>query len=247
MKFLYVVSPDFLRPIVKESAEYSFAIKGYCSVEEGASNLLNSNMEDLCGFALVFFELPQDLTPLVKLINELNRIAKDKVVVLCTMVKDGLEVLNKYLEIDNLRFFLLSDLDSMTDVVIKRSIFGTIVSETEQPYLEDYKSEEVVQGSPKDNSWFNILNEKVISLSEPVITAPDIHRAVSQDEIANKWQDVDDMFYFLRKAQIKKKYKDQGNPKADDNLFEGLLKFSKDFEEELLCRSLYDLIKEGSL
>ena len=247
MKFLYLVSPDFLRTIIKESMNYSFAIKGYYSVEEGLDNLLYSNVEDLCGFALVFYELPQDLTPLVKLINEINLIAKDKSVVLCTMMKEGLDVLNKYIQIDNVNFFLLSDFDSMTDVIIRRSILGTIVSETEPSYLEDYVSKKLERGTPSKSSWSVILNEKVLSLSEDVINAPDIHRAISHDPIAKKWQDVDDMFYFLRKAQIKKKYNDTSNSDADDNLFEGLLKFTKDFEESLICKSLYSLIKEGNL
>ena len=64
--------------------------------------------------------------------------------------------------------------DDMTDIVIRRDLFGTIIRETDEPYLIDKdepKNEEPDRGMPK---YEPILPKDVNGLYEPISTVADV-------------------------------------------------------------------------
>ena len=240
MKFMYVVSPHFLRPIVAESSDFSFAVRGYCSIRDGVDNLKFSNFEDIKGFIFCFYELPKKLMPLVKFINYLDDLC-EKPVVICSCVKDGMSLLIKHVHHKHIKLFVVTPVDDMTDIVIRRDLFGTILRETDQPYVKESKKEteeEQDRGMPK---YVPILPKIVNRLYDRVIQTDDVQSALNFDTALRFYKGNSDILYFLRTQQILKK-----NGKFVDKSNE-LAKILKNNPDKYMYKALYRMIEEGKL
>lgn len=246
MKYVYVVSPDYLEAMYEQSIPFSFDIKGFCSIEQGIKNLGRTNISEIIGFAIVLHSLPTELAPLIQLINKINLISSGHTVVLCLYFKEGFDILENYLDIYNIDLFLYTGFQDVTDAGLRRGIYGTIIKNTSEPYNynTDLKEMENLVG-PQIQHYDPIFNEKINLLVEPIVSATDIRRATQNDTILQSYDDdTDQMFRFLRGEKINKKYK---NDFDSSELFNRLLKEENDISKRLLFSSLYKLIQEGKI
>lgn len=242
MKYVYVISPDFLRPLVEESKDYSFAIRGYYSVEEGINNLKFSNMDDLLGFVILFKSLPRRLTPLVNFINHLDFLC-DKPVVLASMDKSGMNLVINNVTHDNIKLFLCTPIMDMTDLVIKRDLFGTIVRESFSPYKFKELDNKTLNKKDFVHSKFlyeSILNKDTLLIAEPVIKAMNVNMSLESDPVLRSLSPSNPMHY-LRTLKIFKYY---NIDKDSDLVFQDLV---KDRDDKILLKGIYNLVKKGRI
>lgn len=243
MKFIYAVSPDFLKPLAIESKEFSFAIRGYCSVKQGIKNLKFSNQEDLLGYVLLFYELPREVSPLIDLIHRIDFVSKKGTpVVFCSMFKDGVSLVLKNLDLRNIELSVYTDLESMTDIDIKREIFGTILKANYTPYIEG-ENNNVFPTRDKPNTYRQLMPPDILLLNEEIVPAPSAEMCMKADNIINHTRDSNEIIFMLRTMQINKKF---GIKINNDNVFNSLLS-TVNKDNKLLYRLCYDLIKEGRL
>ena len=104
-RFMYVVSPEYLMPIVEQSKDYSFKVKGFSDCTRAYNNLAGTNQANILGYILVYEEVPDNSTDLVEFINFVNLIGtKDTIVLVAFRDTDGFEQLMDFLELDNITF-----------------------------------------------------------------------------------------------------------------------------------------------
>ena len=137
-KFVYLVTPDYMLPVIEESRLYSFFIKAYPNAKSGYRNLSQTNLSSILGFIFFYEELPEDLTYLVKFINFLNLIGdKETLVLLAVNYPDGVEdFLLPKLRTNKITFKYITDFEIVTDSFIKRSLLGSVVLHNFEPYIE---------------------------------------------------------------------------------------------------------------
>ena len=247
--YIYCVSDCYLRALVAESKPYSFEVKACCSLEEGLNQLKYLNLSEIRGFVILIEEITNDdkyFYNLVDLINSINLIGSGQPVVLAICNSDGYQSLDGYLETDNISLFLVDDIDFMTDIVIRRDIYGTIIKETSSPYVSKSKAKNVYDGQEEFSSSNvkPLFRENIQRLVEPVVVAPNINRAIENDDVLLSISEDDDIPYFLRLEQINKAY---NVVKDTSEMFKTLLTKVTDRYEKTIYISIYNLIKEGKL
>lgn len=244
-KYVYVVSDSYLVPMVKESEDFSFAIKGYCSITQGIKNLKYSNMNDILGFAIVLDELPEELNSLITLLNKIDLIAKDKPVILVSVDGDGLSTLLKYINHSNMKFSTLTNIEDMTDTVIKSSIYGYIVENTFTKYIEDEDVKIIKHGIHKGLKYKPIFDRNILRLNEDIVKAPNLNLALQSDEVLKEFNDMDNnILFFLRKEQIIRKYSQ--DCKDNSSILDGLL-IGCNPRDRTNYKCIYSLIKRRKL
>lgn len=247
--YVYCVSDCYLRALVAESKPYSFEVKACCSLEDGLSQLRYLNLAEIRGFVILLEEVPRDddgFYDLVDLINAINLIGNGCVVVLAICNSEGYDTLEDYIETDNISLFLVDDIDFMTDLVIKREIYGTIIKETSEPYVTKLSSKkpDTLYEEFHSSNVNPLFRENIQRLVEPVVVAPNVNRAIDTDDVLNSISEDDDIPYFLRLEQINKFYNVN---KDTSEMFNNLLGKVSDPYLKTIYKSIYMLIKEGRL
>lgn len=242
MKYMYVISPHFLRPIVAESEDFSFAIKGYPTVGEGRRKFTYTNLEDIQGFIFCFYELPKKLRALADFITYLDTLCS-KPVVICCCVKDGMDLLLKNVSHDNIKLFVRCPVEELTDVVIRRDLFGTIIRETTEPYPELNPPKEIKQHDVvKSIRYESILPNDINKLYDPVIVTKDYSVALKSDKPLVYLKDRSDILAYLRRLKIQVAY-----DKVDSEDRERFVNLVKGSSQSLFFTTLYDLVREGKV
>lgn len=246
-KFIYCITNCYVRALIHEVQNYeSFLLKCYCSVAEGIRNLKYTNMSEILGFIILLDnvgETDEDFFDLVDLINSINLESSNTTVVLALRDSTGYEDLEEEIELNNIKLYLIDGIEMMTDTIIKRDLFGTILREEYNPYLDNKVKKIVEFTEPVTSSVSPIFPPSIEKLITPVVVAPNLRLALENDEVFNSIHEGDDVAYFLRSEQINKIY---GNFEDRSEMLEGILKNNTDGLNDVY-RSVYELIKRGDL
>lgn len=245
--YVYCVSDCYLRALVAESRPYSFEVKGCCSLEDGLSQLMTINVSEIKGFVILIQDLGEDddyFYNLVDLINAINDISEGHTLVLGVCYSDNYKQLEGYIDTDNLNVYLVDDIELVTDVIIRRDIYGTIVRNVCEPYLEKPKTKVNDYEEFKSSNVEPIFRESIQRLKEPVVIAPNLRRAVENDEVLASISKDDSIAYFLRSEQINRAY---GVDKDNSSMLDLLLNNVADTSLCHIYKSLYKLIQGGEL
>lgn len=246
MKYVYVVSPHFLEAMRDESMPYSFAIKGYPSIKDGRKNLMYTNISDIIGFAIVLYELPNDLYPLIDLLQAIDRISNGHPIILSSFFKDGIDIVLDNINLLNSTLIVHTDLECMTDIEIRRGIYGSILKEVYKPY-EPPKDEDLIPViSPDICHYVPLLNERIMQLSEDIPIAPDYAKAIGIDPVVEKTRDSDLIIYLLRCEMIRRKYGLEPDSRVKTK-FKAVLQDEPDKLTRLQFESIFNLIWEGRI
>lgn len=238
---MYIVSDSYLKALKKESDDFSFSIKGFCSIKQGLKNLPFTNMEDILGFVIAYHELPEDLSELVRYINTLNNIC-DKPVVLFSYFKEGVSHVIEHINYNNIKLYVSTDMEAVTDIVIKREVYGSILKEIYPMYyrgksLEEDEKNNFTHSLEYYKPIINLDTEKVLS---KVSISPSYDKALASD-IALKDFDNNPVLSLLRTKVIQKHFNIDRDLKSHlNNLLE-----SVSLEKKVLYRSLYNIIERG--
>ena len=203
-KFVYVVSPDYLMPMVVESKMYSFYVKAYHNAKVAYDNLCKTNLSSVLGFILFYEELPDNLTYIIKFINFMNIIGtKDTLVILAVNDPEGVtDFLIPKLHVKNITFKYITGFEVVTDSFIRKSLYGSVVLHNYDPYVESIKPYKEVTSFNSNIALTPILSNDVVSILSPVVKLNNSENTIKHDLIMNSPSDSNLMLY-MRMNYIK--------------------------------------------
>lgn len=190
-KFVYLITPDYMLPVIEESKLYSFFIKAYPNAKSGYNNLISTNLSSILGFVFLYEELPEDLTYLVKFINFLNVIGnKQTLVLLAVNNPDGVkDYLLRRINTSNIVFKYTTEFEIVTDSFIKRSIFGSIVLHNFDPYVESMNVLKEITTFNSNDALVPILPNDILQILSPVIKLNNSDNTIKHDLVMNSVKD----------------------------------------------------------
>ena len=209
-KFVYLVTPDYMLPVIEESKMYSFFIKAYPDAKSGYNNLVYTNLSSILGFVFFYEELPEDLTYLVKFINFLNIIGnKDTLVVLAVNNPDGVkDYLLQKIRTENITFKYTTEFEIVTDSFIKRSIFGSIVLHNFDPYIESVRTLNEITTFNTNEALNPILPNDILQILSPVIKLNNSDNTIKHDIVMNTVKD-NGLLMYMRINYIRAHFGDE--------------------------------------
>lgn len=246
MKFIYCITDSYVDAFIQEAEGYSFALKCYCNCLSGLQNLAMTSTVDVLGYVIAIYDDMKDITDLVNLVNSINSVSTNTPVVLYFREEIIVDDLLVHVERDNIKLFHVPFTELFTDRFIKKEIFGTIIKEVFNPYvtMNSVLSEEHI--GPVTQRFDPVFSKNIMMLTEPVISAPDIQRAVELDWVLKALEeDNDDILYFLRAEQLNIKYNVLSESR--DIIFRSLMETCSDAEQVIYYKVIYNLILNKKL
>lgn len=216
MKVMYVVSPDYLLAFEKESEEFSFYIQGYREFvpstnqsgiyKTAISELYKTNINDIVGFIVLVDDLQYYINDLNLFLQQANMVCQGhrrRVVIGSISAKS-----DKYLSMlnptPNLDIYRVTNIGIVTDTVIKRELFGTIImGKAPYKFLDSsntsttYKDLPVLKYKP-------IFSKVVLGVLDPVtVISDDFRKVLSYDSVYRSLLDEgEDILAFIRLIKI---------------------------------------------
>ena len=190
-KFVYLVTPDYMLAIIEESKGYSFSIKAYSDAKMAYNKLAFTNQSSVLGYLLVYEELPEILDDIVNFINFLNLVgSKDTIVLLAVNDPDGLEdTLFPALHTDNITFLYLTEYEVMTDLVIRRNLFGSIIIKKFKPYTERVELPNYVTSFNSNKNLVPVLPEDILLIFEPIKILDTVEFTIKHDTVMKNYSE----------------------------------------------------------
>lgn len=139
MKTIIVISPDYLESCFKEAQDFSFCMQGYGNFEMANNRLMYTNAQDILGFAYVCEEMPKSgskkYKQMLKFFDNCNLMQANLKFVIVTQGNIG-SVLKDLKQFKFLRFAYKESVEYITDTVLRRDVFGSILIDVYNPYEE---------------------------------------------------------------------------------------------------------------
>lgn len=188
-KFIYLVTPDYMLAIIEESKGYSFSIKAYSDAHTAYTKLAFTNQSSILGYLLVYEELPEILDDLVNFINFLNLVgSKDTVVLLAVNDPSGLEdTLIPAIHTGNITFMYFTEYDVMTDLVIRKNLFGSLIIKKFQPYVESVELPKFVTTFNTNKNLVPVLPEDILLIFEPIKILDTVEFTIKHDMVMKSY------------------------------------------------------------
>ena len=207
-RFMYVVSPEYLMPIVEQSKDYSFKVKGFPDCTRAYNNLAGTNQANILGYILVYEEVPDNSTDLVEFINFVNLIGtKDTIVLVAFRDTDGFEQLMDFLELDNITFMYYNDFEVLTDLVIRRNLFGSILVRKFRPYRDIDEPLNLVTTYNQNSNIVPVLPKDILVILSPIIKYDSSQHTIDNDVVVESYKDS--IICYLRINRIKRMFDEE--------------------------------------
>lgn len=253
MKSVFVVSPEYLTAIKKETDKYSFAIQGYGNFELAERGFIKINAKDFLGFIYAKDTITEnDKLDVIDFIERLLLFDEiDFEVVIISKSKNKLAEIGNEFQGEAIKIKCVYDYDYLDDQMLK-AIFADIIYYKEDPY--EFKSKDKVKVLAPDRRYMlrhdylfpkytELLFKRVNiirTLNDEGVNEPDIEMTMAYDEslLELKQDSVYSDLLALRVAYISAHfgiYKGIDNflEEADDKMYPLLLIFKEEIEKAL--------------
>lgn len=202
MKSIFMISPDFLEVSYKEALKYDFTLQGYGNFVDGKNGLLKINRQDLLGFVYFAETLPENLEELLDFLHYCDLMGKNSMFLFALLNTKGLSAIN-LAEFSNLRFVYLGIEEVVTDKVLNRDIFGTILLQNYEPYtFEEEKSEVPSVFSVERLQYRPIFSNYVLQCLSKVDLSDSFEKTVAYDEVYRNYSKDNELLAEIRKFYI---------------------------------------------
>lgn len=137
-KVIIVISPDYLQAMCEEAEKYSFFIQGYGKFEKAAARLVYTNAIDILGFVYVAEDLPprgsDEWKYMLRFLGLCNLMAIKRKFVIVIQNQIKTSVLTELKKFRHLNIVYNDNIEFITDTVINKNIFGSILLANYTPY-----------------------------------------------------------------------------------------------------------------
>lgn len=203
---IFAISPDYLDVLNKESAKYDFALQGYGSFQKACKCLIKTNVEDILGYVFLSYELPKDLTFFREFLDKCNLCGGDKKFLIATLNQARITQLD-YSSYKNLKFGIVKINEVVTDVVINRDIFGSILLANFEPYVLTEKVEQKsINGNVPILTYEPLLSKDVLDCVDKIQLHSSLEETIRYDEILYRFKLAKSPLALLREFYIKSFY-----------------------------------------
>lgn len=206
MKSIFMVSPNYLEISYNEALKYEFTLQGYGSCENGSKGLLKINVTDVLGYVYFAQRLPADLSSLEEFIYRCNLMGGNRKFIFALLDTSRINQLNLK-SYHNLRFGLINIEEIVTDTVINRDIFGSLLLDNYTPY-----SIEGIDNTIPENQYVYRLRYKplfssyILDCLRKVNRAESFEQTLMNDEIYLKYCKDNSILAKFREYYIKTYY-----------------------------------------
>lgn len=249
MKVIIVISPEFLEAICKEGEKYSFQIQGYGSFLKAADRLIYTNVEDILGFAYLGRNLPERGTEegkaMYRFLRLCNRMDANKKFLFLLQGQMRSEVTKTLRPFKSLKIAYQDGIEFVTDTLINKQLFGSILLDNYEPYLLKEEKREEDYFLQRDfqipiTTFVPIVPEILFQVLEEVHFMDSLEDTFETDLILQRYP-KNDVVILFRKILIIRKMKGDSS-KLENSLF-GIL---KDYDGKMdgICRAFLNRIKE---
>ena len=202
MKSIFMISPDFLEVSYKEALKYDFTLQGYGNFVDGKNGLLKINRQDLLGFVYFATSLPENLEELMDFLHYCDLMRNNSMFLFALLNTKGLSAIN-LTEFSNLCFAYLGIEEVVTDKVLNRDIFGTILLQNYEPYtFEEEKSEVPSVFSVERLQYRPIFSNYVLQCLSKVNLSDSFEKTVAYDEVYRNYSKDNELLAEIRKFYI---------------------------------------------
>lgn len=207
MKVVFVISPDFLESILKESEKYSFEIQGYGNFKTACKRLMCVNATDLLGFVYLS-KTPckvgsEEYKSMLEFLHlcDLAEMNKKFLIMSQASLTDFSSLASKY---KSIRFALLQNIEFVTDNVLNKDVFGSILLDNYEPYKFS-KEKPVVLGdySCPRLEWKGLLPPALFEVEEKVHPLEELEDTLENDVVMMKYKN-NPLISKLRELVIRK-------------------------------------------
>lgn len=188
---IFVVSPMYLEAIYNESKKYNFDLQGYGSFKRACNGLLYSNQSDIIGFAFLGDHLPtkhsKDFQYMIQFFNLIELMQANKKFVISTdePVTPWSSLFKKY---KSIRFVKTPDYDFVSDVVINKQIFGSLLLDTSKPYTFSKPAEESFDFKAPKLEYVPLFSDAQIQCISTVEVLDTVERTLLNDSVYQRFK-----------------------------------------------------------
>lgn len=245
---IFAVSSAYLGYLVEEHKGYEFDLQAYSSLAQANDGLLKTNASDIYGFALVLRSLPEDPKGVSNFIKRCDMVSEGslcrKRFVIAAEDTTGIMDLVRKGKFKNLDIYLVP-IDILTDQVIKRDIYGTILSGYLKPYapvpasvfdLKKFKA----KGSLACKPVFSTVDLRIV---DTVRVRPTLKETEIEDMALEVLRDVGGVPYRMRKFVISKAVEGNDRDTELEEFIDGLA----DAKSRIHYRMLYEYVRRENL
>lgn len=209
MKSIFVISPDYLDALFDEAEKFSFAIHGYGNPERACKGLMYANVTAILGYAVVYEEMPRtgstEYRGLIEFIRKCNLLESGKkFVVVCRGPITGLEQVAR--KFKNLNFSLHPNIEYISDTVINKMIYGSILLDNYEPYiLHEKPKAKVGEFSSPTLNFVPIVPSFIPEIFETVHMVDSLEDTLQFDIVWNKYKEQNQLVADFRELLIREK------------------------------------------
>lgn len=184
---IFAISPDYMDALYKEAISFDFALQGYGNPDAALKGLCYTNISDVIGFLYMASRLPKNVDALRRFLFVCDKMASDNGLTFLFALNSkqnpwsmlGLE------EYTNLRFSTLTAIDDVTDTLIKRDIFGSLLLSRFEPYDFREKQEILDKKQPiiPVLEYRPVFSSLVLKVLEPSVGLMSLTQTLKADAI----------------------------------------------------------------
>jgi hypothetical protein len=196
-----------MKALIEESKGFNFRLQGYGKISSARKGLQKININRLIGFIYLSDNVSDEIA-LREFIILLDKMCVRKTKRFVFALKEGnnLESLLKDIEIKNLEIYY-QEYDDLTDVVIKRYLFGTVLSLDSTLYKHNRKNEIHNFYSLPSIKFDPIYSSLQLKVLDPVRERETLEEAEKDDLYIPLVKSLSPIYTLLRRYVIRLHYK----------------------------------------
>lgn len=167
MGVIFVVSSDYLSAVMQEFKKYHFQLQGYGTFHMASQGILRTNTVDILGIAILADRLPvkgsAEFNDMLEFLYRCDLIGTNKKVLF--LVKEDVgSILPNLQVLKHLRFYSAGKFDMVTDTLIQKNLFGSILLDCEDAYyFQEKPSIHLGNFTGETLSYVPILSKQLLS------------------------------------------------------------------------------------
>jgi len=242
MKTIFVVSPDYLDVLYHEAIKYDFVLQGYGDVSKALQGLLQVNVSDVLGFVVLADNIESIAEDLYNLFFAIDLIESPKKLLLVSRGSNPFDIAVLKKDYPHVNFHQLLNLEVITDEIINREVFGSILLDNYEPYIFDNKKSLPIKVEKTEYLSFDpVIPSYVTDCLNEVLIMNTVDQTLEADTVFSRYDKDKSKLLWFRKNYI---YKVCGVPIDEDRLLRIIEEERGNSFMHCIYYALYELIKD---
>lgn len=242
MKTIFAVSPDYLEVMYQEAIKYDFVLQGYGNIAMALQGLLQVNVSEILGFVVLVDNISNLKHDLYNLFFALDLIESPKKLLLVSRGQNPFNVEELKNDYPHVNFHQLFGLEVITDEVINREIFGSILLDNYEPYVLEKKEVIVTRPEVVNLLKYNpVIPSYVTNCLNEVLVLNTVDMTIEADEVLRTYDRDKSKLAIFRENYI---YAICGLDINEDKLLSAIKEERGNQSMYCIYYALYRLIKE---